>query len=268
MKVYALVGKSGTGKSYQALNLCRDLNIQAVIDDGLFIMDNEIRAGTSAKRQATKIGAMRMALFTNEEHRTAVSEKIKEFSPETILVLGTSEGMVIKIAQQLDLPEIEEMIFIEEITTEAQRSIADRQRNQLGKHVIPVPTFQIKREFSGYFVDPLRIFKGWSLQKSDFAEKSVVRPTYSYLGDYMISEGVISDIVNCVAKEMEGLAAVHRVTTEKTKEGIRILVPVFVFYDSKVAEVALTFQKTIREQVELMTAFHVEGVDIEVRELR
>ena len=37
MKVYALVGKSGTGKSYQAVNLCKELNIEAIIDDGLFI---------------------------------------------------------------------------------------------------------------------------------------------------------------------------------------------------------------------------------------
>ena len=28
-----------------------------------------------------------------------------------------------------------------------------------GKHVIPVPTFELKKDFSGYILDPLQIFK-------------------------------------------------------------------------------------------------------------
>ena len=63
MKVYALVGKSGTGKSYQAMNLCRDLDIEAIIDDGLFIYGNGILAGKSAKRQGTVIGALKPLCF-------------------------------------------------------------------------------------------------------------------------------------------------------------------------------------------------------------
>ena len=63
MKVYALVGKSGTGKSYQAMNLCRDLDIEVIIDDGLLIYGNGILAGTSAKRQETVIGAIKTALL-------------------------------------------------------------------------------------------------------------------------------------------------------------------------------------------------------------
>ena len=69
MKVYALVGKSGTGKSYQAVNLCKELNIEAIIDDGLFIEGNDVVAGISAKRQATMIGAIKTALFTTDEHK-------------------------------------------------------------------------------------------------------------------------------------------------------------------------------------------------------
>ena len=50
MKVYSLSGKSGTGKSYQAINLCRKMNIESIIDDGLFICRNKVIAGISAKR--------------------------------------------------------------------------------------------------------------------------------------------------------------------------------------------------------------------------
>ena len=63
MKIYTLVGKSGTGKSHHATELCKNKNIESIIDDGLFIYRNNVIAGTSAKRQDTKIGAVKTALF-------------------------------------------------------------------------------------------------------------------------------------------------------------------------------------------------------------
>ena len=42
MKVYGLIGKSGTGKSFQAVNLCKRLKIESIIDDGLFICRNTV----------------------------------------------------------------------------------------------------------------------------------------------------------------------------------------------------------------------------------
>ncbi len=41
MKVYALVGVSGTGKSHQALNVAINEGIKFIIDDGLLIMSEE-----------------------------------------------------------------------------------------------------------------------------------------------------------------------------------------------------------------------------------
>ena len=71
MKVYTLTGKSGTGKSYQAINLCKEKNIESIIDDGLFIYRNRVEAGISAKRQKTLVGAIKTALFTLDEHGIA-----------------------------------------------------------------------------------------------------------------------------------------------------------------------------------------------------
>ena len=45
------IWKSGTGKSYQAMNLCKELDIEAIIDDGLFIYGNRVMAGISAKAE-------------------------------------------------------------------------------------------------------------------------------------------------------------------------------------------------------------------------
>ena len=268
MKVYALVGKSGTGKSYHAMNFCREKNIEGIIDDGLFIIGNGILSGVSAKRQGTRIGAIKTALFTNEEHRNSVIDKINEIAPESLLILGTSENMVRKIADRLKLPEIENVEFIESITTEREREAAIKQRRELGKHVIPVPTFQIKREFSGYFVDPLRIFRGRGKGgKGGFAEKSVVRPTYSYMGEYIISDRVIGDIVDCIAGDGTGGLTVTRVLTENTKNGLKITILVLVRYGVKIIESVRTFQEQVAAQVGHMTAFNVDCVDVEVKDL-
>ena len=269
MKVYALVGKSGTGKSYQSVNLCRDKQIRNVIDDGLFIVGNDILAGVSAKRQTTKIGAVKTALFTDEEHRNSVVEKINETSPDKILILGTSVGMVKKIAARLGLPEVEDITFIESITTAHERETARKQRHEHGKHVIPVPSFQIKREFSGYFVDPLRIFRGrGGSEKGGFAVKSVVRPTYSYMGGYIISDKVIGDIILCMVKYMNNELKVTKIITENKRNGIKIKISVVMEYGVKIIETAKKFQKQIADQVAYMTAFNVESVDIEVRDIK
>ena len=42
------------------------------------------------------------------------------------LIIGTSVGMVEKIANRLDLGEIEEYIHIEDIITEEEREVADK----------------------------------------------------------------------------------------------------------------------------------------------
>ena len=55
MDVYTLVGKSGTGKSFHSMNLCKRLGIEAIIDDGLFIYRNRVIAGVSAKKEKTYI---------------------------------------------------------------------------------------------------------------------------------------------------------------------------------------------------------------------
>ena len=44
MKVYALVGRSGTGKSHHSMWVARENNLDYIIDDGLLLSDKEIVA--------------------------------------------------------------------------------------------------------------------------------------------------------------------------------------------------------------------------------
>ena len=222
MKIYALIGKSGTGKSFQAVNLCKDKKIESIIDDGLFIYENKVIAGISAKRQPTKIGAVKTALFFDDSHMEEVRAAIEKMDPGSLLIIGTSDSMVDKICARLNLHEIDERLYIEDITTEEERAIADVQRHQLGKHVIPAPTFQLKHQFSGYFMPPVKILlKEWgSLREA--SEKSVVRPTYSYMGDYRISDKVFADIVECLRVESKDIIEIVKATFCQVQEGLEV----------------------------------------------
>ncbi len=201
------------------------------------------------------------------EHCREVRNKIQEVNPPGILILGTSQEMVHKIRERLGLPEPVKMISIEEITTESQRETAKKQRKELGKHVIPAPTFQIKRQFSGYFLDPLRIFRSRG-GKTTYAEKTVVRPTYSYLGDYDLSDKVITDIATYIGERIPGVENVIRVSVESSDEGVRIIILVIMKYGAMIVNVAKELQRKVSEQVEAMTAFNIISVDIDVRGIK
>jgi len=159
MKVYAFVGPSGTGKSYRAQMIANERNISYIIDDGILIKDNGIIAGSSAKKADTKIETVKLALFSKPEQQEEIRTVIEKYKPESIMILGTSDNMVKKIAENLSFPPIQETIYIDQVATQEEMKTARRIRMTEGKHVIPVPTFEIKKDFSGYLLDPLQIFK-------------------------------------------------------------------------------------------------------------
>ena len=269
MKVYALVGKSGTGKSYQTTNLCKTRGIESIIDDGLFVYNNNVQAGASAKRQDTKIGAIKTALFMDEKQRASVAKAIKRCKPESILVLGTSEDMADRIRKAIELPPIDEFIQIDDITTESERKIAYKQRMVEGKHVVPVPTFQLKRQFSGYFVNPLRVFKDRSFGAGSYKtqERSVVRPTYSYLGEFIISDRVITDIVDHVAAGTDGVDEIYRVISEKHQDELLVMITARFSCDVNAVLAGRALQKQCKMSIEQMTAFNIGSINVEVKDL-
>ncbi|QEK13101.1 Asp23/Gls24 family envelope stress response protein [Crassaminicella thermophila] len=267
MKVIALVGASGTGKSYRAINLAHEKNIDYIIDDGLFIKRNKIIAGKSAKRQSTMVTAVKTALFTHKDHREEVRAAIQREQPKGILILGTSKKMVDKIALHLNIGNVEEYVYIEEISSEEERKIAKKQRHELGKHVIPVPTFEIKKDFSGYFIDPLKILRRKKDDTVQISEKSIVRPTFSYMGKYTISDKVISDLVNHAAKQLEGVHKISRVDIRNYSNGIVIDVEIIMVYGNDLRKLSRMVQDNIKEEVEYMTALNILAMNIYVKKI-
>ena len=263
IKVFAFVGPSGTGKSYRAQMVAGENDIHFIIDDGLLIKDNEVIAGNSAKKASTKIETVKKALFIQEEQSKEIQKALKKYKAESILLLGTSDGMVEKIAENLKLPKISKTIYITDVATEQEMETARRIRVTEGKHVIPVPTFEIKKDFSGYLLDPLQIFKSrGNGEKPYISEKSIIRPTFSYMGNFTISDNVFKQLAEYLANKLEEINRVLKIRVTNSDEGAVIYMEVEVIYGCNVVETLKDFkQKAIRE-IENWTSMNVAQMDV------
>ena len=263
IKVYAFVGPSGTGKSYRAQMVAGEYDIHYIIDDGLFIKDNEVIAGNSAKKAPTKIETVKHALFSTEEEKIEIRKAMKKYKPESILILGTSDNMVQKIAENLSLPQIEKTIYIEDIASEEEIETARRIRTTEGKHVIPVPTFEIKKDFSGYILDPLQIFKIKGKGKDPYiAEKSIIRPTFSYMGNFTISDTVFKQIIEYLATRTDFVDRIVKTRIDTMPEGPYIYMEVIVKYGYNIVEGLAEFKEKARKEIEKLTTMNVQKIDI------
>ena len=263
IKVYAFVGPSGTGKSYRAQMIASERGISFIIDDGLLIKENEVIAGESAKKAATKVATVKHALFYEESEREPIIKAFKKYKPESILILGTSDGMVQKIAANLGLPEISETIYITDVATEEEMKTARRIRVTEGKHVIPVPTFEIKKDFSGYLLDPLQIFKSKGKgQQPYISEKSIIRPTFSYLGKFTISDLVFRQILEYLAVQTPAIHKILKARVDNFGEGVKIYMEVSIVYGFNVVEGLNKFKEKSRKEIEKLSAMNVVELDV------
>lgn len=263
LKVYAFVGPSGTGKSYRAQMVASEKGISFIIDDGLLIKDNEVVAGVSAKKAPTKIETVKHALFYNDEEKKPIQQALKKYKPTKILILGTSDGMVQKIAANLGLPEVSEITYITDVATEEEIQTARNMRVTQGKHVIPVPTFELKKDFSGYLLDPLQIFKSKGAGKKPYiSEKTIIRPTFSYLGKFTISDTVFRQIMEYLAKKMPGIHKVIRTRATSTEAGPTIYMEVTVTYGYNMQQCLKEFKEKARKEIENLTAMNVVSLEV------
>lgn len=268
IKVYAFVGPSGTGKSYRAQMVASEKNVNYIIDDGLLIKDNQVIAGESAKKAPTKIETVKHALFYKEEEKQEIIRALKKYKPESILILGTSDGMVQKIAANLELPEISDTTYISDVATQEEMQTARRIRVIEGKHVIPVPTFEIKKDFSGYILDPLQIFKTKGRgNKPYISEKSIIRPTFSYLGNFTISDTVFRQILEYLVAKSDGIYKVQKIRVDNLGEGAKIHMEVTVVYGFNLYQGIKEFKEKAKKKIEKLTAMNVEEFEVVVKNI-
>lgn len=271
IEVYAFVGPSGTGKSYRAQMVAGKYNIKYIIDDGILVKESDIIAGESAKKAATKVETVKRALFIHEEQKNEMIKTLKSERPESILILGTSDGMVEKIANNLELPKIKKIVYINEFATEEEIEDARRIRVNEGKHVIPVPTFEIKKDFSGYLLDPLQIFKTGLDKVPYVSEKSIIRPTFSYIGNFTISDAVFKEIIEYLASKTDFISKVFRVRVirnKKNETGPSIYVEVEVLFGGNITKELKEFKQKCIQEIERQTSMNVPIMKIVAKKIK
>lgn len=269
MQVYAFVGKTGTGKSYNALKVAKSYDIKYIIDDAILIKETKVVAGRSAKTEASKIASVKAAIFFYEDRKKEMMDAIKKEKIEKILILGTSDEMVQKIAGNLELGPIFKTIYIEDVATPEKIEEARKSRFEEGKHVVPVPTFEIKKQFSGYFIDPLRMFdifrrESSNLYEAESSEKTIIRPTYSYIGKFRISDNVMRDLVTYTVEQIRGIGKVQKVFTEKYIDGMKIEVDIQVIFGYNIPNISKEVKEAIIHSIDTMTGINLFGIDINV----
>lgn len=263
MEVFGLVGPSGTGKSHRAVMVAHNTNADLIVDDGLLIRGSQILGGISAKKQSTKIGAIKTALFTDEEHRSLARETIAQVGPERMLILGTSVEMVVRIAGRLGLPEPATFIKIEEVASGEEIKKARYNRSRFGKHVIPAPTFEVKRNFPNTLIDSLQvIFHRQNVKKQTVIEQSVIYPTFSSLGKFTVAENVLGDITKWVLKNFAGVDHAGKVKV-LSEQGNTVLYVEFVAkYGFDLPKLCREIQLSVKEVIENYTGLAIKEVDL------
>jgi ABC-type oligopeptide transport system ATPase subunit len=267
IKTFALIGESGTGKSFRAKLVAQKYGIEFIIDDGLLIRDNRILAGHSAKKEKTFLAAVKVALFDEKSHRDEVARKLQGEKFKRILVLGTSEKMAHKIATRLQLPPPDKIIKIEDIASQDEIDKAIRTRRIEGKHVIPVPSIEVKRSYPNIFYDAIRIFK----RKTGPAgigptpkvhEKSVVRPEYSKRGKVIISEAALSQMVIHCVDEYNPNIRIKKILVRDDEMGYRLVITIDVPYGTQLGGNIHELQQYIIDNIERYTGILIEEVNI------
>ncbi|MDF0728543.1 hypothetical protein PY093_18065 [Cytobacillus sp. S13-E01] len=193
MEIYGLYGKSGTGKSHKVFKVLYDLKINAVIDDGLLIVNKKKVAGKTAKNENSLIAATKRATFYSDSHRDEVYTYIRKANINSLLIVGTSKKMISKIVERLDLPTDISWIAIESYQTSKELITAQQKRTK-NFHVIPVCPDEISNTFNGSWFKKLIIKLGKSKESI-----LLVKPIYQQKNKIIISPECIKDIVNIVS---------------------------------------------------------------------
>ncbi len=269
MNVYFLIGSSGTGKSHRASVLAHKYDIPLIVDDGLLIQGTRVLAGKSAKREVTRIAAVKRAIFLDDHHAQEVQEKIAESEHKSILVLGTSVKMAKRISQRLMLPEAQKVIHIEEIASEKSISTALHLRQNLNQHVIPIPTFEIKKDFPGYIIDPFKYILSKPSTPHVMVERSVIRPAYSSLGSFYIAKQALFQLVEHHIAQTPNVHKLHRVIFSPKPSGLHVNVEVILsFTGDPLKPLLVQLQRALKEELEFVTGFSIQTINITAKRLK
>ncbi|HAU31065.1 MAG: hypothetical protein XD78_0516 [Desulfotomaculum sp. 46_296] len=269
MEVFALTGPSGTGKSHRAIALAHELDADLIIDDGLVIKGTQILAGLSAKRQPTRIGAIKTALFLDKNDAELARSAIVEIGPQRVLILATSTRMAEKIRNNLNLDSFSKVISIEEVASPKEIRKARMLRKQHSKHVIPAPTVEVQKTFPDTLIDPLQVFlrRKSTPEIKSWSEQSVVRPSFTSYGKISVSHSALISIITRAAEEIDGVKKTGRVHITRLEQDVVFDIFPTIIHGYNLKTVSYKVQLAVKKRVEYMTGLSVKAVNVLVKDL-
>ncbi|MGP1437940.1 MAG: hypothetical protein ACTTKH_02575 [Treponema sp.] len=272
-RVVAFIGKSGTGKSYRAQPVAKKVRADFIIDDGLLISGDKIVAGHSAKKEDTFLAAMRVCLFDDNKHKNEVSKILNEKKTKRVLVLGTSERMIYKITTRLSLPSPYKIIRIEDVATKEDIAEAQRQRIIEGKHVIPLPSFEVKKNYPHIFYEKVRLFfkpTNPSVIHSKTAilfEKSVVRPKFFKREIQRVPINILQENIKKYINNFNSIIVVKEMKIDFESKGYNISLLLDYPYYSNIAVSIKQLQKEITEKIEKYDNTFVSNINVVIDQM-
>ena len=256
-QIYALVGGNGTGKSFRARLVAQKYGIDLIIDDGLVIRGDKILAGHSAKREKTFLAAVKTAVFDDKQHRDEAAKVLHQLSRKKVLILGTSDKMVNKI---------------EDIATREEIETAIRSRRVEGKHVIPVPSVEVKRNYPQIFYDKIRLlFRNANIghlkEEETLFEKSVVRPEFSKVYPAQVSDDALKEMVIQYAAQYDSAVNIKKITVQTEDNGYRVIMMVDMPAGPDLAGRILALKDFIIKNIERYSGIFIEDLNIVLNQM-
>ena len=181
--------------------------------------------------------------------------------------------MVKRIQENLKLPKIEKTIYIQDVSTKEEMEEAVRIRRTEGKHIVPVPTFEIKKDFSGILLDPFQILKRGkkkdkkkNKKENAGVERSVIRPVFSYFGKYTIKDKVFKDIIRLVCDRIKGITEISTIRIDKAPDSndVEISMNMEIAYGYNISEMAEEMKKQAKKELEYMTSVNISMVNVKI----
>jgi len=112
-------------------------------------------------------------------------------------------------------------------------------------------------------LDPLQIFKSKGKgQQPYISEKSIIRPTFSYMGKFTISDLVFRQILEYLAQKTPAIHKVLKTRVENYGEGAKIYMEVSVVYGFNVVDGLNNFKEKSKKEIETLTAMNVTKLEV------
>ena len=262
-QVFALIGKSGTGKSFRARLIADSRGIDAIIDDGLLIHEGKIVAGRSAKETEHYIAAVKTAMFYNSEHLSEVLQALKSAEFDKILLLGTSERMIIRNCGTLELPAPTEIIRIEDVASQEEIAAAIHDRKAHGKHIIPLPVIEVKQAYPKLVAHAIKVFFDRTRHKIGY-DKTIVRPSFHSKGTVTISEVALTQMILHCMREKAPQLEIRKIRIAQGDESYRIKMRVSLPFGTEAANTCQELHDYAIRQVEAYTGIQISSLDIHI----